>query len=201
MKKLLLTSNGLSSKKIRKEFLKLLEKPIEENKMLVMISKKHRTLKSSIKEFTKLGIKRKNIKFVNLRYIRKKIKKIEDVDIFFSYGGNTFYILDRVRKTGFDKIIKNFVKKGKLYIGLSAGSIIVHKTIESAGYGRDGDPNKIKLKNLKGLNLTNIAIFPHYKNKKKKEIDKFKKKVNYPIIRLKDKQAILILGNKVKNLF
>jgi len=92
------------------------------------------------------------------------------------------------------------IKKRGLCIGVSAGSILVHKSIKLAGWGKEGDPNTIKLKNLNGLNLTNIAIFPHYKKRLAKELNKFRKIANYPIKELRDKQALLILGNKVKRL-
>jgi len=199
--KLLLTSDGLSSRKIQKEFLKLLDKPVSENKVLIMhtVMKKRQIkyIKKVTKHLISTGISKKNIYDVN---ITKNVnaKKFKDFDIFFSMGGNTYYILDRVKKTGFDKYIKNFVKKNKVYIGVSAGSIIVHKTIELAGWGKDRDVNEIGLRDFKGLNLTNIAIFPHFKEKRRKEINLFKKNAPYPIIELKDKQAFLINGKAKK---
>lgn len=194
--KLLLTSDGLTSRKIQKEFLKLLDKPVSETKILVMhianISRRWKTVRKIIKGLIRLGIKKNNISLVN---IRKKVSKVPEFDVFYSCGGNTFYILDRVRKTGFDKVIKKAVKQGKLYIGLSAGSMIVHRTIEIAGWGeRRKDRNKIGLKNLNGLNFTNIAIFPHYKKRLEKEFKGLKKRTSYPVIALEDKQALLIKG-------
>jgi dipeptidase E len=199
MKKLLLTSDGLTSRKIQKEFLKLLDKPPTENKVLIMhtanIARKWRTIRRIVRGLIKLGIKKKNILLVNIRY---KVSKIPKFDVLYSCGGNTYYILDRIRKTGFAKVIKKAVNQGKLYIGLSAGSIIVHKTIEIAGWGKEADPNLIGLRDLRGLNITNVAIFPHFKNKLRKEIAIFKKNTPYPIIELKDRQALEIVGNKKK---
>jgi dipeptidase E len=194
--KLLLTSDGLTSKKIQKEFLKLLDKPTSENKVLIMhtanIPRRWRTVRKIMKGLIRLGIQKKNISLINIRH---KVSKIPEFDVLYSLGGNTFYILDRVRKTGFDKVIKKAVKRGKLYIGLSAGSMITHRTIESADWGeRRKDRNKIRLKNLKGLNFTNIAIFPHYKKRLDGEVKELKSKANYPILALKDKQALLING-------
>ena len=200
--KLLLTSDGLSSKKIRKEFLKLLDKPADETTVLMMhtATKKwqNKYVRKVMEQLVLAGIKKKNIYEAN---IPKNIKasNFKDFDVFFSFGGNTYYILDRVRKTGFDKYIKKFVRKNKVYIGLSAGSIIVHKSIEIAGWGKDRDINEIGLRDLKGLNITNIAIFPHFKEKRRKEINLFKKNSPYPIVELKDKQAFLING-KTKRL-
>jgi len=202
MKKMLLTSDGISYRKIMKEAKKLLIKPSDEIKVLIMYAlMKKKNLKYLIKirkQLKNLGIKKKNIFYVNISNNIKPPK--QDFDIIYSCGGNTFYILDRLRKTGFYKFIKNFVNKGGFYIGVSAGSIIVHKTIELAGYGSEGDINEINLKNLDGLNLINIGIFPHYHIALKKEINEFRKNVNYPVKELKDGQALLILGNKVRKI-
>lgn len=199
--KLLLTSDGLTSKKIRKEFIKLLDKAPSENKVLIIHTAKLRRDFGYIKEIKrtliKLGIKKEYIIELD---INKKIntKKYRNFDIFYSCGGNTFYILDRVKKTGFDKVIKNFIRKNRLYIGVSAGSIIVHKTIEIAGWGKEGDKNEINLKNLRGLNIIDIAIFPHYKKRLAVEVKEFRKRGDYPIITIRDKEAIIIKNKKIK---
>lgn len=200
--KLLLTSNGLSSKKIKKELLKLLIKPAEENKVLIMYTTKSKKYKKSLRKINKqlisLGIKKQNLIYAN---ISRKVGKLSEFDVFYSCGGNAFYILDRIRKTSFDKIIKNHIKQEKLYIGVSAGSILVHKTIEIAGWVKWGDINNINLKNLSGLNIINIAVYPHFKKIMKKSVNEFKKKADYPVIEIKDKQAVLVLGNKIKLIF
>lgn len=199
MRKLLLTSKGLTTVKLRKEFLKLFDRPVQDSTLLILTSKKyHRSMSNTIKNFLKAGIVKKNIRIVNLSRIKKMPPVHEDV--LMVYGGNTFYILDRIRKTGADKVIKRFVSSSRLYLGLSAGSIVVHKTIEIAGWGKEGDKNKIKLKNLTGLGFTNIAIYPHYKYSQKNSIATFKKMVKYPVVTLTDKQALLILGNKSRKI-
>jgi dipeptidase E len=199
--KLLLTSDGLTSRKIRKEFLKLLNKPLSENKVLIMHTAKLRRrlyrVNALKKGLIKLGIKRQNITEADIS-TKINARKYVNFDVFYSCGGNTFYILDRIRKTGFNKIINNFIKKNGVYVGVSAGSVIVHKTIEIAGWGREGDKNEINLKNLKGLGVTNIAIFPHFKKRLAKEVAEFKKKVNYPVKIIRDRQAIMIKGRTVR---
>ena len=57
---------------------------------------------------------------------------INDFDIIYMLGGNTFYLLDVIRKTNFDKQIIDFINKGKIYIGSSAGSEILGSSIDIA---------------------------------------------------------------------
>ena len=195
MKKLLLTSSGWTSRKIKKELLKLLDKPAAEYKVLVMHTRKFK--RKYLKALLIPGVTKKNLLFVD---ISKNVNanKLKDIDILFSCGGNTFYILERAKKTGFDKYIKKFVKQGKLYVGVSAGSIIVHKTIEIAGWGLEGDRNEIGLRDLRGLNIFDTAILPHYHNKQKKELKEFRKRANYKIQELRNGEALLVLGKAKK---
>ena len=199
MKKLLLTSSWLPFMKLKRCLVTLSEKPLSECSALIMHTAKKRKqfgyVKALRQSLIKYGLNKERIYDANI-IKNTNAKKFNNIDLFFSCGGNTFYIIDRVRKTGFDKWIKDFIRKGGVYVGASAGSIIVHKTIELAGWGKERDLNEIRLKKLGGLNITNIAIFPHYKKRLEKEIKQFKKNAPYPVVELKDKQALLIVGNK-----
>lgn len=46
------------------------------------------------------------------------------LDLIYISGGNTFAALDKLRKTGLDRIIENYVRRGVIYIGGSAGAHI-----------------------------------------------------------------------------
>ncbi len=47
--------------------------------------------------------------------------KLADIDLVLVAGGNTFYLLDQVRKSGFDKVIPKMLARGLIYVGSSAG--------------------------------------------------------------------------------
>ena len=66
-------------------------------------------------------------------------------------------------KYEFDKIIKDFIKNDKIYIGSSAGSIILGNTIKYAlGY----DENNVDMTDFTGLEIINGIIIPHSSKKK-----------------------------------
>lgn len=202
MKKILLTSSGLGNKKVQKEFLNLLDKQIKDIKILLVFGVKTEEemlyVEESKKELIVLGIQEKNIANANINEDIPLLEK--DFDVIYFCGGNTYYLLDRIKKLDLDSLIKNLIIKGAIYIGVSAGSIIASKDIKIAGWGAEGDENEVELEDLSGLGFTNIAIFPHYKNSLKEEIKEFKKKVDYPVQELRDGEAILIMGNKVKKI-
>ncbi|TRZ55384.1 hypothetical protein D4Q76_00545 [archaeon] len=202
MKKMLLTSAGFQNPEIADEFLKMANKPISEIK-IIFVPTASRTeeelehVEESKKELNDIGINHKNIKLLDLNR-KVHYSEVADFDVIYVCGGNTFYILQRIRETGFDKIIKQFVENGGIYVGVSAGSIIIGPNIEIAGWGPTGDENDVELKDLNGLNIVDIAVFPHYELHLKEEVEEFKKKVNYTITVLNNNQALLILNDEIK---
>jgi len=60
-------------------------------------------------------------------------------DVLYVQGGNTFYLLDRMRRSGADGIIRKLVAAhGTVYCGVSAGSIIAGPDIGSPAGARTG---------------------------------------------------------------
>lgn len=199
MAKLLLTSTGLANENITKEFLGAIDKPISETK-IIFIPTAARTeeelmyVGESKRELLDLGISKDNIKTFNLD---KPIsfEEVENFDVMYVCGGNTFYLLKKVRETGFDKIIKQFAKKEKLYFGVSAGSILVCPDIDLAS---PFDENEFGLTDLTGVGLTDVIVSPHYCEEEKPIIDKFKETSKHEIVTLTDNQALLVLDGKNK---
>jgi dipeptidase E len=124
------------------------------------------------------------------------LKKFSSCDIIYVNGGNTFYLLNWARKSGFDKIAKKLIKT-KIYFGTSAGSVITGPTIETAGW-KHADRNIVNLKDLRGLNLVSFLITPHFSKEYEKTVLSEIKKTSYPVVALKDRQAILIDNNNTK---
>ncbi len=119
-------------------------------------------------------------------------------DVYYVVGGNTFYILDRLKKTGLFDIIKKSINQGKLYIGLSAGSIIAGPDIKIAGYGCNADKNDIGLKDFSALGVVEFNIYPHYQIDDEKFVKEFYKDQNKPVITLADKQALIVSNGKLQ---
>lgn len=82
-------------------------------------------------------------------------------DIIFVSGGNTFYLLYHIRQSGFDKAILRLLDEGKVYIGSSAGSMVMCPTIEPAK-PLDNAEQAPLLTSFYGLHLVDFVILPHY---------------------------------------
>lgn len=114
------------------------------------------------KAFESLGLRidELDISFASLPEITEKIQKN---DFIFVGGGNTFFLLQEMQKSGANKVISEAIKQSKLYIGTSAGSVILAPTID---YVEKMD-EKVKapqLKSTQGLNLITFYPLPHYDN-------------------------------------
>ena len=90
--------------------------------------------------------------------------KISNADYIFVAGGNTFYLLQELKRTGTDKLIKKHINKGKIYIGSSAGSAIVSKDIEYVKHMDDPDVAPELNNKFGALSVVDFYIVPHCTN-------------------------------------
>jgi dipeptidase E len=88
-------------------------------------------------------------------------KMLNETDFVFVSGGNTFYLLQEMRKSGFDTHIIPYLENGGLYGGSSAGSVVAGPNIGLTAL-LDEPSLAPDLKSYKGLGLTNIVILPHW---------------------------------------
>jgi dipeptidase E len=190
---LLLTSTGLTSAKLKTRFTSLFTKPLGEI-MVVLIPTAARNeeelgyVSGSKQELLALGIKGPNITVYDCDY-PKEIKQLTPPDCVYVCGGNTFYLLQRIKESKSDQIIIDWVNGKTIYIGVSAGSIIAGPDVSIAG---PWDPNDIELKDLSGLKLTDTIISPHYVPAEEAQIQKIEKQLDRQVLRLKDDTGLLI---------
>ncbi len=124
--------------------------------------------------------------------------KLEHNDYIYVAGGNTFFLLQEMNKSGAGNLIKEQIKAGKLLIGESAGAILLAPDIE---YARDTDDPLAapQLKTFKTLNVIDFYPVPHYNNDPLKEavelvISKYGTKL--PLVPFSNSEAILVMGEE-----
>lgn len=199
---LLLTSQGIVPE-IRKYFLSVLSKKPEENNVALITTAAYgetedpHWLQNDRQSLYDCGIR--NIEDLDLKGKNQSdLEKIlANKDIIFVSGGNTFYLLYWMRKSGFHEIITTFLERGGLYVGASAGSYVACPTIEQATW-KHQDRNKIGITDLTALNLVPFLITAHFEEKYRRIIESAAKRTQYPIVALNDKQAVLVDRSRVK---
>lgn len=95
--------------------------------------------------------------------------KIKSNDFIYLTGGNTFFLLQELKRTGADKVIIDEVNAGKLYIGESAGAMVTAPNIEYVK-GMDSVKKAPDLESFSALGLVGFYTVPHYKNPPFKKI-------------------------------
>lgn len=200
--RLLLTSAGIVPG-VRDRFLSLLPKRPGEYKVAFVTTAAYGETKNP----TWMGKDRQSLFDCGIKSIEdldlkdKKQGELErilaDKDVIFVEGGNTFYLLHWVRRSGFDKVLPKFLEKGGLYVGVSAGSYITCPTIEQATWEHQ-DRNRVGMTDFTALHLVPFLITAHFEEKYKVIVDQAAKGTKYPIVALTDQQAIVVLGKKVE---
>ena len=85
----------------------------------------------------------------------------EDADVIYFTGGNFFFLMDQLRKTETDELLKKELANGKLMIGESAGAIICAPTIQYIEQ-MDEKPEDYSQEDNEGLDLIDFYVLPHY---------------------------------------
>lgn len=121
-------------------------------------------------------------------------KELEGVGIIFVAGGNTFYLLEKARESGFDRVVKELVSRGVVYAGSSAGSIIAGPSIEPVKY--IDEPSLASLKSFRGFGLVDFVVLPHFgRDKYKKQYEAVMKEFSgsgHKLVPLNDGQAVIV---------
>ena len=151
------------------------------------------------KAFEKLGIIVEELE-ITTASPDKILEVLNRNDYIFVSGGNTFYLLQELRRKGADTLITEQIRAGKLYIGTSAGSVILCPDIE---FVKEMDYSHAapELQSFTGLNIVDFYILPHYLDFPFEEttqnvVKKYGKKLDLRPI--SNKQVITIAENRIE---
>lgn len=120
-------------------------------------------------------------------------------DYIYITGGNTFFLLQELRKTGADKVIAEQIALGKLFIGESAGSMILAPNIEYVKSMDDYEAAS-ELMSYDALSIVDFYPLPHHTNFPfKKTVKKIiaQYEATLPLKPISNAQAILVRGDDV----
>ena len=198
MKTILLTSAGMD---VKEEILRILPKPVDQIKLahIITASKVEDDIsyvRKDTLEMEKLGfnIEEIDIEGKNEEEIRALL---ENKDVIYVQGGNTFYLMKHVKESGFDRVVKELIGKGVVYIGVSAGSYIACPTIEAANW-KHADRNVVNLKDLTGMNLVPFLLSAHFNPEYADVLREEIATAKYPVKILDNNQAILEVNGVAK---
>ncbi|MBD8974845.1 MAG: peptidase S51 [Clostridiales bacterium] len=201
MKKLFLTSVFA---KTAKEFKKFYGETNGKSAVLIPTAAKAEGgnsiyIKRQRRALEKLGIKA-CVLDISVAESNEITAKLLNSDIIYIGGGNTFYLLQELKESGADKLIKKQVLLGKAYIGESAGAVVAAPYIDYIEDmdKRDAAPN---LSDCSALGLVDFYPLPHmnsfpFKKASRKIAGKYSNSL--PIKAMTNNQAICVCNNEIK---
>ncbi|MCH1625673.1 Type 1 glutamine amidotransferase-like domain-containing protein [Ferdinandcohnia quinoae] len=102
-------------------------------------------------------------------------EKLDQYDVIWVRGGNTFVLAQAMRLSGFDEIIKKYYseKRDILYGGYSAGCCILGPTLKGIHLADEPEQKPYGEEHQtiwEGLRILNYVIVPHYKSDHRESI-------------------------------
>jgi dipeptidase E len=147
------------------------------------------------KALVDIGLKVKEIDIKN-KTENELREEFKGADIIFVAGGNTFYLLRETKKSGFDKIVKECVDKGVVYVGSSAGAYLACPTIEASTW-KHHDSDHFSITDFTALNLVPFLITAHFKPEYAEVLKDAISKSKYETKILTDKQTLIVKDENV----
>ena len=133
-------------------------------------------------------------------YLKDKFLKTECICIS---GGNTFYLLQEIKRKNLVEVLFKRIKEGLFYIGESAGAIIMSENIE---YSQMMDDKSIasELDDYTGVNVFDHYVVPHlgeypFEETAQKTLDTYQDKI--PLVPINNNEAVLVDNNGYTVLF
>lgn len=124
-------------------------------------------------------------------YLKNKLSKTECICIS---GGNTFYLLQELKKKNLIGLLYERIKEGLFYIGESAGAIIISENIE---YSQMMDDKSIasELDDYTGVNVFEHYVLPHigeypFEESTQKILENYQDKIS--LVAINNSEAILV---------
>ncbi len=126
--------------------------------------------------------------------------KLQNSDIIYIGGGNTFYLLQELKRSGADMIIREQIALGKAYIGESAGAVVAAPRIDYIEDmdKRDAAPN---LSDCSALGLVDFYPLPHMNSfpfKRASRMIAEKHSNDLKLLPITNRQAVCVCGNEIK---
>ena len=137
-----------------------------------------------------------NLELVNILALDKQtvMQRLNLADMIFVTGGHTDYLMDVLSRQGILDILPELLKT-KLYVGSSAGAMVMGKRLSSEGYRTIyGEDSSYPIKDYAGY--IDVSILPHldspHFHNRRAKIDELAQNYHGTLYGLRDDSAIVV---------
>lgn len=137
----------------------------------------------------------KNIKF-DMILQDDSVPDLDEYDAIYIGGGNTFKLLNYIYINKLVEVIINYINKGKIVYGGSAGAIILGKDIRTVE-----EENDQNFEYYNGLNLLDDrSLMCHYEKNMDNHLYQATRKIKSPIFALKEDCGLIVTSGKIESI-
>lgn len=150
--------------------------------------------KNTVALSQKLNSQRFSVSYVDVEYDSPDVLKAAELIII--QGGNPYYLLFHLKKSGADKVLIDLIKKDVPVMGISAGLLVLTKSLAIIDV-LTPEMNTLELKDKSCLGLIEETVVPHYDRFvqegkiRKEDIDAFEQNLPNQVIKLGEYQALI----------
>ncbi|AYF45248.1 MULTISPECIES: Type 1 glutamine amidotransferase-like domain-containing protein [Halobacteriovorax] len=153
-----------------------------------------------IKAYKKIGFKRFIHFPVDHEFDSTLMQEALSSDVIHLGGGNTFYFIKHLRRSGIFNRLIEYANNGGILTGLSAGAIMTTPNIMTASFPPwDRDDNEDNVRNFKAMNLVDFEFFPHYRKSKRYDIELKRHSIlsRFPIYACPDGSGLVVTDEEI----
>lgn len=205
--KLLLTSGGLENQSMVNALGDLLGKDFKDANLVFIPTAANMEegdkwwLINDLVKCRELGFKEVDI--TDIAAVPQEVwqKRLEKADVIMFSGGNTSYLMGQIKKSGLADILPTLLKT-RVYVGISAGSMVVAPKLKEKEMQRLYEEPIVDDDTNEGLGLVDFLVVPHmnspYFPRASELIDEVAKDIEIPLYAIDDQTAVKVVDDKVE---
>lgn len=205
--KLLLTSGGLVNQTMINALRELIGKDFKDTKLVFIPTAANVEvgdklwLISDLSKCRELGFKEVDI--MDIAAVSQDIwrPRLENADVIMVGGGNTSYLMGQIKKSGLAKILPDLLKS-RVYVGISAGSMVVSPNLKEKEMQQLYEEPIIDDETNEGLGFVDFLVVPHmgspYFPRAAELIDEVAKNIEIPLYAIDDQTAVKVINGKTE---
>ncbi len=205
--KLLLTSGGLENQTMINALRELVGKDFKDTKIVFIPTAANVEpgdkwwLISDLSKCKELGFKEVDI--VDIAAVIQDIwlPRLKNADIIIVGGGNTSYLMGQIKKSGLEEVLPDLLKT-RVYIGISAGSMIMAPNLREKEMQRLYEEPIVNNESNVGLGFVDFLVIPHmnsqYFPRTTELINEVAREISTPLYAIDDQTAIKFVDGKIE---
>ncbi|WP_181158580.1 Type 1 glutamine amidotransferase-like domain-containing protein [Leucobacter massiliensis] len=124
-------------------------------------------------------------------------------DILFVSGGNTFFLAQELRRTGADRLIAAHIAAGRIYIGASAGSMVLAPRLDYVAHMDSPSAAPALRGDFAGLGITEFGVVPHagnvpFRRATRRIVETYGERM--VLLPISNREAVAVTGARVRML-